>query len=47
MRCMVCGCWVEIEEPNPTDLGCFVCDDCMEAAADADQNTPEGSRDAS
>jgi hypothetical protein len=34
MKCMVCGCWVEIEEPNPTDLGFFMCDDCIEDEAD-------------
>jgi len=36
MLCEVCGCWVEIEEPNPTDLGCFVCDECLDAAPDND-----------
>ena len=40
MKCMVCGCWVEIEEPNPTNLGCFICDDCMDAAAEADVVAP-------
>lgn len=29
MECSICGCWVEIEEPNPTDLDVFLCDDCL------------------
>ena len=32
MQCLACGCWVEIEEPNPTDVGMFLCDECLESA---------------
>lgn len=40
MKCEVCGLWVEIEEPNPTDVGCFVCGDCIDQAVDADVVPP-------
>jgi len=30
MECTICKCWVEIEEPNPTDVPGFVCDECLE-----------------
>jgi hypothetical protein len=33
MICAACGCWVEIEEPNPTDLGFFLCDKCIDQGA--------------
>lgn len=36
MKCSACGCWVEIEEPNPTDLGFFLCDECFEEGREAD-----------
>jgi hypothetical protein len=43
MKCLVCGCWVEIEEPNPTDVGYFMCDECFDAveAREADLMYPK------
>jgi hypothetical protein len=38
MECSVCGRWVEIEEPNPTDVGMFICDECLEKEAEEEDN---------
>lgn len=35
IQCMVCRSWHDIEEPDSTDIGYFVCDECMDDAADA------------
>lgn len=32
MRCVLCGDWVETEEPHPADIGCFICEGCLDDA---------------